>query len=200
MNVKRGKRAIRRSNMKRFKRINWKAATAAILVTLLAWGAWQYLSTKTNQAKTLKVLEAKEIQLDKQKKEIQQSNKSVEDIKKELEKIKSEKAEVEKQLEAKRNTPKVYAEAAQEPVQAVVSYESSCGDPKSCIYDKESGNNPAAMNSIGCYGIGQDCNGIVLNQCGTDYACQDAYFTDYMSRRYGTWEHAWEVWQQQKWW
>lgn len=79
-------------------------------------------------------------------------------------------------------------------------YTSSCSDAKSCIYNKESGNNPAATNSQGCFGIGQDCNGIVRNLCGVDYACQDAYFTNYMLGRYGSWDNAWAVWLSQSWW
>jgi len=62
------------------------------------------------------------------------------------------------------------------------------------IYQHESGNDPSKENSIGCFGIGQDCNGIVKNRCGVDYACQDEYFTDYMKRRYGSWEIAKAFW------
>ena len=32
---------------------------------------------------------------------------------------------------------------------------------KAFIYAKESGNNPAATNPSGCFGIGQDCNGVL---------------------------------------
>lgn len=63
------------------------------------------------------------------------------------------------------------------------------GDAKLYIYMKESGNNPAAVNSLGCRGLGQACPGSKL-PCGNDYACQDAWFTNYMQGRYGTWENA----------
>lgn len=79
-------------------------------------------------------------------------------------------------------------------------YQSSCSDPKSCIYQKESGNNPSATNPSGCYGLGQDCNGIVLGKCGTNYTCQDAYFTSYAISRYGSWAAAWAFWQANGWW
>lgn len=79
-------------------------------------------------------------------------------------------------------------------------YTSSCSDAKSCIYDRESGNNPASTNAGGCFGIGQDCNNVLRNQCGVDYACQDVFFTRYAFNRYGSWENAWVVWQSQGWW
>lgn len=65
---------------------------------------------------------------------------------------------------------------------------------KMFIYMHESNNDPTRMNSIGCYGIGQDCNGIVYNLCGADYTCQDEYFTNYMKKRYGSWENAKAFW------
>lgn len=67
-------------------------------------------------------------------------------------------------------------------------------DAKAFIYQNESGNSPAAQNMSGCYGLGQDCNGIVETKCGTDYSCQDAFFTDYMLRRYKTWQAAKSFW------
>jgi len=77
---------------------------------------------------------------------------------------------------------------------------SGCSDAKSCIYDRESGNNPNATNGIGCYGIGQDCNGVLQSSCGANYACQDAYFNSYAADRYGSWEAAWSFWQANGWW
>ena len=76
----------------------------------------------------------------------------------------------------------------------------STGGAKAFIYDKESGNDPNAMNGSGCYGIGQDCNGVVLGLCGADYACQDAYFEGYMADRYGSWENAQAFWNANHWW
>lgn len=71
---------------------------------------------------------------------------------------------------------------------------------KDYIYSRESGNNPNATNPSGCYGIGQDCNGVLRAQCGADWACQDAYFTSYAERRYGGWEGAYNFWQANHWW
>lgn len=80
------------------------------------------------------------------------------------------------------------------------SYPVSPDAAKAFIYSHESGNNPNATNPNGCYGIGQDCNGVVRGQCGADYACQDAYFTSYMARRYGSWEAALAFWKANGWW
>ena len=71
---------------------------------------------------------------------------------------------------------------------------------KAFIYAHESGNNPNATSSNGCYGLGQDCNGRVRAQCGADYACQDAYFTSYALSRYGSWANAAAFWQTHGWW
>lgn len=80
------------------------------------------------------------------------------------------------------------------------SYPVDSNSAKAFIYARESGNNPNATNPNGCYGLGQDCNGVVRNQCGADYACQDAYFTAYAMRRYGSWENALAFWQTHHWW
>lgn len=80
------------------------------------------------------------------------------------------------------------------------SYPVSANGAKAFIYAHESGNNPNATNPHGCYGLGQDCNGVVRHACGADYACQDAYFTSYAMRRYGSWENALAFWQSHHWW
>lgn len=80
------------------------------------------------------------------------------------------------------------------------SYPTDPNAAKAFIYSKESGNNPNATNPNGCYGIGQDCNGVVRGQCGADYDCQDAYFTNYAMNRYGSWEAAQSFWNANGWW
>lgn len=66
-------------------------------------------------------------------------------------------------------------------------------EAKKFIYFKESGDDPGAVNSTGCRGLGQACPGSKL-PCGVDYACQDAWFTNYMKDRYGTWQVAKAHW------
>lgn len=73
------------------------------------------------------------------------------------------------------------------------------GSAKMFIYNHESGNNPASVNSSGCRGLGQACPGSKL-PCDADYACQDAWFTNYMQGRYGTWENAKAFWLAHNWW
>ena len=70
------------------------------------------------------------------------------------------------------------------------------------IYQHESGNNPARANSAGCLGLGQACPGSkLLAVCPTlDYACEDAYFTNYAVRRYGSWAGAYAFWIAHRWW
>ncbi|MBL8121178.1 LysM peptidoglycan-binding domain-containing protein [Candidatus Saccharibacteria bacterium] len=86
------------------------------------------------------------------------------------------------------------------PAAPAAAYPTDPNAAKAFIYSRESGNNPNATNPNGCYGIGQDCNGVLRSQCGADYACQDAYFTGYAMRRYGSWEAAQAFWQANHWW
>jgi len=94
-------------------------------------------------------------------------------------------------------TPEKVAEVTQTPTeqQPVVNSETSPElEAKAFIYFKESSNNPTAQNAGGCYGLGQDCNGIVKDKCGASYECQNTFFTEYMLRRYGSWQAAKAFW------
>lgn len=54
------------------------------------------------------------------------------------------------------------------------------------------------MNSIGCIGLGQDCNGQLALQCPdwrTNRDCQETFWEAYMQRRYGSWAKAKAHWQ-----
>jgi type II secretory pathway pseudopilin PulG len=106
--------------------------------------------------------------------------------------------ELEKKLQAKLSIPKVYAESTPKPSQVAST---NCGDNqyKSYIYSHESGCRTTALNSIGCRGIGQACPGTKL-PCGDDFACQDAYFSNYAVTRYGSWEKAYNFWLTNHWW
>lgn len=78
---------------------------------------------------------------------------------------------------------------------------SSCGDNEyaNFIYMHESGCNLNSVNALGCRGIGQACPGDKL-PCGADYACQNAFFTQYAISRYGSWYNAYIAWIAQNWW
>lgn len=173
--------------------------TVATLLTALSITVWlSYISKHTNAAQLQHKLELKQIELDHQ---IQQLNKTKSKSSEEKKQLQIQLNKVKKQLEAKRKKQaqdKVYAEAI--PSQTSVQPTGACSSAKSCIYSHESGNSPTALNSIGCYGIGQDCNGIVYGRCGSNYACQDQYFSEYAVRRYGGWDNAWAFWQRNRWW
>lgn len=75
---------------------------------------------------------------------------------------------------------------------------SSEAEAKAFIYFKESSNRLDAINSQGCKGLGQDCNGTLEPACPnwrTDYGCQDAFWERYMKSRYGTWAKAKAFWE-----
>jgi hypothetical protein len=105
------------------------------------------------------------------------------------------------QVEQKQNAPVVAvtpplpeSQPTATTIQPIIDEEN---DAKLFIYQHESGNNPARVNSIGCKGLGQDCNGKLPSVCPdwqTDYACQDEFFTNYMLHRYGSWTKAKAFW------
>lgn len=70
------------------------------------------------------------------------------------------------------------------------------------IYNHESGNNPTRRNGSGCLGLGQACPGQkLLNVCPSlDYACEDAFFTNYALSRYGSWAGAYAFWVAHRYW
>ncbi len=78
---------------------------------------------------------------------------------------------------------------------------SGCGDNSYAhyIYSHESGCRTTAMSPNGCYGIGQACPASKLAYCGTDYACQNAFFTAYAGK-YGGWAGAYNFWVSHGWW
>lgn len=67
----------------------------------------------------------------------------------------------------------------------------------------ESGNNPGAINpTSGACGLGQalPCSKMPCGLTLADYACQDAFFTQYAISRYGGWAQAQAAWEAQGWW
>lgn len=91
---------------------------------------------------------------------------------------------------------------APQPAPVAAPAPSYDGSAKMNIYMHESGNDPKRANASGCLGLGQACPGSkLLAVCpGLDYACEDAYFTQYAVGRYGSWEAAWAFWQANSWW
>lgn len=111
------------------------------------------------------------------------------------------------QLQAKKERQESIARAAVNNLtltaraSAAPSVVPNCGDNfyANYIYTRESGCNLNAVNPGGCRGIGQACPGSKL-PCGADYACQNAFFTNYAMQRYGSWEAAYSFWLKNHWW
>jgi len=84
--------------------------------------------------------------------------------------------------------------APQKPVYAPMSDNAA----KDWIYMKESSMRLDAVNSIGACGLGQSlpCSKMesVCPDWRTNYACQDAWFTNYVNARYGGWSQAQQFW------
>jgi len=74
-------------------------------------------------------------------------------------------------------------------------------DYKAFIYAHESGNNPSAINpGSGACGLGQALPCGKMGCALGNYACQDAFFTQYMLERYGSWYNAYCFWIANNWW
>lgn len=88
------------------------------------------------------------------------------------------------------------------PAPVASAPETNCGsDPyMAYIYQHESGCRTDAVNWLGCTGIGQSCPASKIAHCGTDFACQDAWFRNYAISRYGSTYQAYLTWTSQHWW
>lgn len=89
-----------------------------------------------------------------------------------------------------------------QPVVAPIVYHSE-DFYKNYIFSHESSGRLDAVNSIGCKGLGQDCNGRLEIDCPnwrTDLNCQLAFWDRYAQARYKTWQNAYNFWVNHHWW
>lgn len=207
-------RELKRSN-KPNGHIMSKAILVSILLAVIGVMSAIYLYQYTYANKLEVELNNKQSELQTKSKDIEQKASELNlsesqklELQRQVEELNKQKEELNKQLQAKQAEKARVAsvQAAQAAsVPKVVSYTTpaqttNTSDAKAFIYQKESGNNPAAVNSIGCRGLGQACPGSKLPCSNSDYACQDAWFTNYMLQRYGSWEAAKAFWLQNHWW
>lgn len=178
-----------------------------MVTSAVALGVKYERQYKANQATFQRELK---IEQDKQKRESQEQDKLQE------EKIEQQKKDLEGQIEAlkqqsaakKAQTLAAAAKAAQSVAtqavahaQAAPSVSGSEAEAKLWIYMHESGNNPNAVNkSSGACGLAQALPCSKMNCKLGDYACQDAWATQYMKARYGTWLNAKAFWLSHNWW
>ena len=192
------------NKLKTLKRIDWIAIIVAITVTVTALGAWAYLHDKTNQARTLKILERKQIELDIK---LQELKKTQSDTKQ----LEEQKKELEKQLQAKREASernKAYA-ATVTPKPAVTVLKQVTGSCDEWIRQAgitdtyhaklliggESGCRPNAINpSSGACGIPQSLPCSKMGCSLNDPVCQLRWMSQYISARYGSWANAYSTW------
>lgn len=141
--------------------------------------------------------------------EVQQNHQATEQELQQLQKEKDDllkrQQELEQQLSAKQAAQKLAAEKLNSAasLSATASASGVCNtgnEYKDFIYNKESSCNPAAVNHIGCRGLGQACPGEKLPCSDDDWNCQDIYFSEYAMNRYGSWEGAYQFWLSHHWW
>lgn len=137
------------------------------------------------------------------------------ELEKERNDLKQREEELNRQLQAKAQEKARIAQAAQNVTNTVTQTKTAqaaslpttggavagCGDNfyANYIYMHESECRTTAMNPGGCYGIGQSCPASKIAHCGSDYACQNAWFTNY-ANKYGGWEGAYNFWVAHRWW
>lgn len=185
---------------------NKKALIVSIILAITGVVSAVYLYQYTHTAKlekqynqTKAELNSKVDALNNTKTQLDSTATDKANLEKQVEELNKVKQDLESQLQAKLAEKQRLASIGVQKVSAQ-SYSLPANQAKAFIYQKESGNNPAAVNSIGCRGLGQACPGSKLPCSNSDYACQDAYFTNYAETRYGSWEAAYNFWQKNMWW
>lgn len=164
---------------------------------------------KTKHTIQLKTIEIQDINLqlknleEKYQQELHKNNVNQE----ELQKLQQERERLEKELQARAEAKRIAAERLQKASNTATftatASAASCGDNeyKAYIYMKESGCRTDAINrSSGACGIGQALPCSKLPCSLSDFACQDAWFTNYAITRYGSWYNAYVFWTRNSWW
>jgi len=188
-----------------------KTGLSAITITAFVALAVYYVSDNKQQIQLqdiqVKSKESQLIQLNSKydtilKEKVQTDQQKLEQQKK-IDELENERKRLEGELQAKlqrQQSEKQRLATAAQSVSGTAKVSAASGNfYKDFIYHHESGNRTTAVNSIGCRGIGQACPGTKL-PCGDDYACQDAWFTNYAMQRYGSWENAYNFWVANRWW
>jgi len=188
-----------------------KTGLSAITITAFVALAVYYVSDNKQQIQLqdiqVKSKESQLIQLNSKydtilKEKVQTDQQKLEQQKK-IDELENERKRLEGELQAKlqrQQAEKQKLATAAQSVSGTAKVSAASGNfYKDFIYHHESGNRTTAVNSIGCRGIGQACPGTKL-PCGDDYACQDAWFTNYAMQRYGSWENAYNFWVANRWW
>ena len=200
-NVKQEKRLRKQPPVKR----NKTAIVISILLAITGVISAVYLYQYTHTAKLEKQYYKVQSELNNKNNQLESTVQDKVNLQKQVDELNKTKQDLEAQLQAKLAERQRLAALAQKQAQAsstkpAVAYSLPANQAKAFIYQKESGNNPAAVNSIGCRGLGQACPGSKLPCSNTDYACQDAWFTNYALQRYGSWEAAYNFWVSHHWW
>lgn len=183
-------------------------------MVILAWGSWAYIGTKTNQAHLQRELEHREQTLNTKLKELEKSkldNKQLEDARKSIE---TQKEELQKQLQARRSTSVVSAEALPRPSYTPTgdknTWLAQSGIPQDqwgyvdWLVSRESGWRPCAYNP----GM-NDCTANPSTACGLvqQYPCHKIpgdwrdpvlalkWQYNYVTARYGGYAQAVAYWQ-----
>lgn len=188
-----------------------KTGLSAITITAFVALAVYYVSDNKQQIQLqdiqVKSKESQLIQLNSKydtilKEKVQTDQQKLEQQKK-IDELENERKRLEGELQAKlqrQQAEKQKLATAAQNVSGTAKVSAASGNfYKDFIYHHESGNRTTAVNSLGCRGIGQACPGTKL-PCGDDYACQDAWFTNYAMQRYGSWENAYNFWVANRWW
>ena len=211
--VKRGHKAINSQIVNKRNKttkvvISILLAISGIVISVMAYQYTYSAKLEVELNNKANVIEQKSTEIKKQSETLNLSEAQKQELQKQVDELNKQKEELNKQLQAKQaekaRVAQIQAAQAQSAPKVVNStaptQTADTSDAKAFIYQKESGNNPAAVNPIGCRGLGQACPGSKLPCSNSDYACQDAWFTNYAMQRYGSWENAKAFWILNHWW
>lgn len=181
---------------------------------------WQDLQQQEEHVQQLNVeYEKLDNEFEKTTEKKEQSQQEVQKLEKEKQDLETERQRLEKELQTKAETKARLARASQRVINTATATQTasaapiparqgSCGDNQyaAYIYGMESGGrvvgncSTTARNPGGCYGIGQACPASKVAQCGTNYSCQNAWFSSYAIDRYGSWASAYSFHKANGWW
>lgn len=180
-----------------------KKVIVAAMLSIIGLVVFSLAQQYTYQAKLESELNAKQSQVQSQLKELDSKSNLTSEQQKQIEQLKKEKEELNKQLQAKRNTARVLAEAGPVGVSnpQCLAWMVEAGIPVTAASTKlilnESGCRYNAVNSSsGACGIPQalPCSKLPCSLDAAGAVCQLKWMKVYTEKRYGSFENAYAAW------
>lgn len=126
----------------------------------------------------------------------------IDDLQKQKDELQKQLQDAQSQLQARAATKAAAAQKLQQTASlSATAYAAGANPYRDYIFAHEGAID--SVNSIGCIGLGQDCNGQLAVDCPdwrTDLNCQLAFWDRYAVTRYGSWPNAYAFKIANGWW